>query len=68
MAGKQDGSNGFDLKEWVFNQLDLRTNNKKKKSKIPRRTHFTIWYVIIVFFVLSIVQQLFLASSIQDIS
>ncbi|MBD3305100.1 ATP-dependent zinc metalloprotease FtsH [candidate division KSB3 bacterium] len=71
MANRQNDSNGVEkLKEWICKQLDIQpTNSKnKKKKKIPKRTHFTIWYVIIVFFILSIIQQLFLAGSIQDIS
>ena len=69
MAKKQDGSNGFDLKEWLCEQLNIRSSkDKKKKGKIPKRTHFTIWYVIVVFFILSILQQVFLSGTVQDIS
>ena len=67
MAQRQQ--NGFDLKEWICKQLNIPTSgDKKKKTNIPRRTRFTIWYVIIVFLALSLLQQVFLASTIQDIS
>lgn len=69
MTGKHNDSNGFNLKDWICKTLNIQdTKNKKKKNKIPKRTHFTIWYVIIVFFVLSIVQQLFLIKDIQSIT
>lgn len=70
MPKKQENSNDqfHNLKEWICKQLDIKSDNRKKKKKIPKRTHFTIWYVIIVFFVLSLIQQIFLAGTIQDIS
>ena len=53
MPEKQKKSNDqFNLKEWICKQLDIKPDNRKKKTKIPKRTHFTIWYVIIVFFVI----------------
>jgi len=59
----------FELKEWICKQLNIREEpGKKKKGKLPKRTHFTIWYVILVFLVLSAVQQLFMAGSIQTLS
>ena len=71
MAGQQsNGQNGFNLiKEWIFKQLGITPGEQKKKqSRIPRRTHFTIWYVILVFLALSFLQQIFLAGAIQEIS
>ena len=52
MPKKQENSNDqFDnLKEWICKQLNIKPDSRKKKPKIPKRTHFTIWYVIIVFF------------------
>ncbi len=58
----------FSLRKWICKQLDIKPDNRKKKTKIPKRTHFTIWYVIIVFFVLSLIQQIFLSGSVQNIT
>ena len=70
MAETEKNSGDFNLKEWVCKQLDIRDDAgaKKKKGKLPKRTHFTIWYVIIVFLVVSFIQQLFMAGSIQSVS
>ncbi len=73
MPNKQNEDGGFDLtkdiKEWICRQLNIQQDSKKKKKgKIPKRTHFTIWYVIIVFFVLSILQQLLFRGDVQEIS
>ncbi|PID56718.1 cell division protein FtsH [candidate division KSB3 bacterium] len=57
------------MKDWLFKHLDISPKNgQRKKRKIPRRTHFTIWYVILVFLALSFLQQLFLAGTVRDIS
>lgn len=63
---QNNNSNEFNLKEWVCKQLNIDTN--KKKKKLPKRTHFTIWYAIIVFFIISLLQQFFLMKDIQDIT
>ena len=71
MAGQQSNRpNGLDkIKEWLFEQLGISWGTgKKKQGKLPRRTHFTIWYFIIVFLVMSFLQQLFLVGTTQDIS
>lgn len=69
---QQNKPGGFDLetiKDWICKQLDIKPEQqKKKKNKIPKRTRFTIWYVIIVFFVLSIIQQFLLGRMVQDIN
>ncbi len=71
MAGRQSKrQNNFNqMKDWLFKHLDISPKNgQRKKRKIPRRTHFTIWYVILVFLALSFLQQLFLAGTVRDIS
>ena len=71
MAGQPSNrQNGFDaLKERIFEQLGISSKGRKKKQdKIPKRTRFTIWYVILVFLGLSFLQQIFLAGTVQDIS
>jgi cell division protease FtsH len=72
MPNKQDKNGGFDLndvKEWICKQLNIQQESKKKKKgKIPRRTHFTIWYVILAFFILSIVQQFIFSGTVETIS
>jgi cell division protease FtsH len=71
MADRQNKNNDFglkDLKDWICKQLNIQPDSKKKKGKIPKRTRFTIWYVILVFFVLSIVQQFLFRGNIQDIT
>lgn len=72
MPNTQDKNDGFDLKdvkEWICKQLDIQQESKKKKKgKIPRRTHFTIWYVILAFFILSIVQQILFSGTVETIS
>ncbi|MCP4404523.1 MAG: ATP-dependent metallopeptidase FtsH/Yme1/Tma family protein [bacterium] len=71
MAVQQSNrQNGFNrIKEWLSEQLGFPpAEQKKKQSKFPRRTHFTIWYVILVFLAISLLQQIFLAGTIQDVS
>ena len=73
MPNKQDEQSDFspinDLKAWICKQLNIPQDaKKKKKGKIPKRTHFTIWYVIIVFFGLSIIQQFLFQAVVQNIT
>jgi cell division protease FtsH len=72
MPNKQDKKGSFnmdDVKEWICKQLNIQQEpKKKKKGKIPRRTHFTIWYVILAFFILSIVQQFLFSGNVETIS
>jgi hypothetical protein len=68
MPEQKNDHKEFNLKEWICQQLNIQQDaKKKKKGKLPKRTHFTIWYVIIVFFVLSLIQQLFFSSNVEDI-
>jgi cell division protease FtsH len=75
MAKTPEPHNGFDLdalKEWVCEKLniqqDSKNSKKKKKSgKIPKRTSFTIGYIIITFLVLSFIQQLLFRGAVQTI-
>ncbi len=64
---QKNDSNEFHLKEWVCKQLGIDIKNKKKK-KLPRRTYFTIWYAVIVFFVISLIQQFLLVKDVQDLT
>jgi cell division protease FtsH len=69
MPDQQDKNMNFNLKEWICKQLNIPQDaKKKKKGKIPKRTHFTIWYVIIVFFVLSLIQQFLFSGNVEDIT
>ena len=73
MAKTPNDQRGFDvdsIKEWICQQLNIQQDpkKKKKKNKLPRRTSFTIGYIIITFFVLSIIQQFLFRGAVQDIS
>jgi cell division protease FtsH len=47
----------------VFGPQDPRT----KKNTLPPKTHFSIWYFIIVFLIFSILQQFFLSRKVETI-
>ena len=71
MAKTPGSKNGFDLdsiKEWVCEKLNIQQDPKKKKTgKIPKRTSFTIGYIIITFLVLSTIQQFLFRGVVQTI-
>jgi cell division protease FtsH len=69
MARQRKNHNTFDLKDWICEQLNIQQDRKKKKKdKFPKRTHFTIWYVIAVFLLLSFIQQVFFSQQVETIS
>jgi cell division protease FtsH len=69
---RQDNQQGFDfdrIKEWICEQLNIRpASQTKKQGKIPKRTRFTIWYAMLVFVVLTILQQCVFYGMIKEIS
>ena len=40
----------------------------RKKKSLPPKAHFSIWYFLIVFFLLTILQQYFLSTKVESIS
>jgi cell division protease FtsH len=47
----------------IFNPQDPRT----RKNTLPPKTHFSIWYFIIVFLIFSMLQQYFLSRKVETI-
>ena len=60
---KPDESMAEKLKS-LFNPQDLQ----KKKSSLPPKAHFSIWYFLIVFLVITLIQTYYLAPNVETIS
>jgi cell division protease FtsH len=61
---KRPDENLWEKLKFFFNPQDPQ---QKKKNALPPRAHFSIWYFLAIFLLISLVQNYFLASRVQTI-
>ena len=64
-----EGKNPTDIiKEKLNNLFGLRDSQQKKRSSLPPKAHFSIWYFVIVFLLITLVQNYFLAPRVETLT
>jgi len=68
MAG-DEGKNPSDIfKEKLSNLFGSGDPQQKKRSSLPPKAHFSIWYFVIVFLLITLVQNYFLAPKVETLT
>jgi cell division protease FtsH len=67
--GADEGKNPSEIfKEKLNNLFGSGDPQQKKRSSLPPKAHFSIWYFVIVFLLITLVQNYFLAPKVETIT
>src|SRR5512134_2793606 len=67
MSEDEQKNPGDIWKEKLSNLFGSQDPQQKKRRALPPKTHFSIWYFVIVFLLITLVQNYFLAPKIETI-
>ncbi len=67
MPADEEKKPGEIFKEKLSNIFGSQDPQQKKRSSLPPKAHFSIWYFVIVFLLITLVQNYFLAPKVETI-
>src|SRR5512138_2973521 len=67
MPADEEKKPGEFFKEKLNNLFGSQDSQQKKRSSLPPKAHFSIWYFVIVFLLITIVQNYFLAPKVETL-
>ena len=67
MPADEEKKPGEIFKEKLNNLFGSQDPQQKKRSSLPPKAHFSIWYFVIVFLLITLVQNYFLAPKVETI-
>jgi len=68
MAADEEKTPTDIIKEKLNNLFGSRDSQQKKRSSLPPKAHFSIWYFVIVFLLITLVQNYFLAPKVETLT